>query len=171
MTAFVSGATWNPGEKKNLWVVMQLRRDLILGRMKPGREGTVSERRMLRLFGSSIPKFNGERVSICSREQKRHTVLCGKTGKKKRETLSEKWLYITVTFTAVQSDDGRILGLKNCGVAPLLAKQTPYLIAFLNQQDWLWVDKPEYGNQFVTLSTCWKYIVLFAILWSRFSCK
>lgn len=58
-----------------------------------------------------------------------------KLEKKKRETSSEKLLYITVTFSAVQSDDGRILDLKNCGVVPLLAKQTPYLIAFLNQQD------------------------------------
>lgn len=73
-----------------------------------------------------------------------------------------------MTFSAAESDDSSILGLKNCGIVPLLANQTPYWISSLNQQDLLWTGKLEYGDQFVILSACWKYIVSPAILWSRF---
>lgn len=53
----------------------------------------MSERRMLRFFGSSIPKVNGGRASVSSREQMRHTVYCGKNEKKKKkeiETLTKE---------------------------------------------------------------------------------
>lgn len=82
-------------KKKKVWLNIQLWRKLVLSRMKPSGEGSVLGREKMWLFSSSIPKVNGGRAAVCSREQMRHSVPtspitrgnhCGKAEKRHRNS-------------------------------------------------------------------------------------
>lgn len=74
-------------------------------------------------------------------------------------------------FSAFLSDDGITLGLEKLQHCTATCKPTPYIISLLYQQDSLWMQIWNIGiqDQFTILSACWKHVVTFAVLWSRFS--